>query len=76
VDVPITLIVPDGVKPSATTPLMVYAYGEYGDPAIAGWLNRGYFEPLLKRGVVIAYAHVRGGFDKGLSWQKAGSAPE
>jgi protease II len=71
--VPITLLTPKGVTANAKTPLMVYAYGEYGTPAITSWMSREHIAPLLNRGYVIAFAHVRGGGDYGRSWMLAGS---
>lgn len=46
-------------------------YGAYGrTPLVPGF--RPETLPLLKRGVVLAYAHVRGGGEKGNSWYLAG----
>ena len=54
----------------ATNPLYLYGYGSYGYPLPIG------FSParlsLLDRGVVIAYAHIRGGGEMGDSWHDAG----
>ena len=54
----------------ATNPLYVYGYGSYGYPLPLG------FSPsrlaLLDRGVVMAYAHIRGGGELGDSWHDAG----
>ncbi len=54
----------------ATNPLYVYGYGSYGYPLPLG------FSPsrlsLLDRGVVLAYAHIRGGGELGDSWHDAG----
>jgi oligopeptidase B len=51
-------------------PLYIYGYGSYGYPLPVG------FSPsrlsLLDRGVVIAYAHIRGGGEMGDSWHDAG----
>ena len=48
----------------------VYGYGSYGYPLPIG------FSPsrlsLLDRGVVLAYAHIRGGGEMGDSWHDAG----
>ena len=74
---------PDGVKvPTSivyrrdlfhrdgTNPLYVYGYGSYGYPLPVG------FSPtrlsLLDRGVVMAYAHIRGGGELGDQWHNAG----
>ena len=55
----------DGVNP-----LYLYGYGSYGYPLPVG------FSPtrlsLLDRGVVMAYAHIRGGGELGDTWHDAG----
>ena len=60
----------DAFKSDATNPLYLYGYGSYGYPLPIG------FSPsrlsLLDRGVVIAYAHIRGGGEMGDSWHDAG----
>ena len=54
----------------SSNPLYVYAYGSYGYPLPVG------FSPtrlsLLDRGVVLAYAHIRGGGELGDAWHDAG----
>ena len=51
-------------------PLYVYGYGSYGYPLPVG------FSPprlsLLDRGIVMAYAHIRGGGELGDQWHDAG----
>jgi oligopeptidase B len=60
----------DFFKRDAKNPLYIYGYGSYGYPLPIG------FSPsrlaLLDRGVVIAYAHIRGGGEMGDSWHDAG----
>lgn len=46
-------------------------YGAYGINAYIPAFNAIYF-PLLNRGVVLAFAHVRGGGEKGSEWYHAG----
>jgi len=52
------------------SPLYIYGYGSYGYPLPLG------FSParvaLLDRGVVMAYAHIRGGGEMGDAWHDAG----
>ena len=48
-----------------TNPLHVYAYGSYGYPLPVGF--NGNRLSLLDRGVVMAFAHIRGGGDTGRS---------
>jgi oligopeptidase B len=54
----------------ANNPLYLYGYGSYGYPLPVG------FSPtrlsLLDRGVVMAYAHIRGGGELGDRWHDAG----
>jgi len=60
----------DSFKQDAKNPLYVYGYGSYGYALPVG------FNParlsLLDRGLVLAYAHIRGGGDLGDSWHDAG----
>lgn len=60
------------VKKDATTPCLMVGYGAYG----ATFLGNPYFDtqflPLINRGYVIAFAHVRGGGEKGSDWHMAG----
>jgi oligopeptidase B len=66
--IPITLARKKTTGPNA--PMLLQAYGAYGDPTEPG------FGPwtlaLLERGVVVAYAHVRGGGEFGDAWHDAG----
>jgi oligopeptidase B len=53
-----------------TNPLYIYGYGSYGYPLPVG------FSPsrlsLLDRGVVMVYAHIRGGGELGDAWHDGG----
>jgi oligopeptidase B len=69
VKVPISLVYRRDRK-TAANPLYVYAYGSYGYSLPIGFnANR---LSLLDRGVVMAYAHIRGGGDMGKPWHDAG----
>ena len=74
---------PDGVKvpvsvvyrrdrfgKDGTSPLYVYGYGSYGYALPVGF-NATRLS-LLDRGVVMAYAHIRGGGEMGDAWHDAG----
>ncbi len=68
--VPISLVYKKGLKRDGKNPLLLYAYGSYGnsmDP---------YFSSvrlsLLDRGFVYAIAHVRGGEEMGRQWYEDG----
>ena len=81
----IQAIAPDGVKVPislvyrrdkfaksgpAKNPLYVYGYGSYGYALPLGFSSNRL--SLLDRGVVMAYAHIRGGGDLGKPWHDAG----
>jgi oligopeptidase B len=60
----------DSFHRDGANPLYVYGYGSYGYPLPVG------FSPtrlsLLDRGIVMAYAHIRGGGELGDAWHDAG----
>ena len=60
----------DKFSQDATAPLYVYGYGSYGYPLPLGFSAARL--PLLDRGLVIAYAHIRGGGELGDPWHDAG----
>jgi oligopeptidase B len=71
VRVPVSVVYSrDMFKRDSKNPLYVYGYGSYGYPLPIG------FSPsrlaLLDRGLVVAYAHIRGGGEMGDSWHDAG----
>ena len=71
IPIPVSLVYRrDRFQRDSTNPLYIYGYGSYGYPLPVG------FSPsrlaLLDRGVVIAYAHIRGGGDLGDVWHDAG----
>jgi oligopeptidase B len=71
VKVPISVVYRrDRFAKDATNPLYVYGYGSYGYPIPVS------FSPtrlsLLDRGLVLAYAHIRGGGEMGDPWHDAG----
>ena len=71
VKVPVSVVYRrDSFKRDGANPLYVYGYGSYGYPLPVG------FGParlsLLDRGMVLAYAHIRGGGEMGDSWHDAG----
>jgi len=69
--VPVSVIYrKDLKKEDGSSPLYVSGYGSYGFPLpVAFNSNR---LSLLDRGVVMAYAHIRGGGDLGKPWHDAG----
>jgi oligopeptidase B len=70
VKVPISLVYRKDKREAGKNPLYVYGYGSYGYSLPIGFnANR---LSLLDRGVVMAYAHIRGGGDLGKPWHDAG----
>ncbi|HLI76676.1 MAG TPA: S9 family peptidase, partial [Acidobacteriaceae bacterium] len=70
-EIPVSLVYrKDKFTRNGSAPLYVYGYGSYGYPLPLG------FNParlaLLDRGVVVAYAHIRGGGELGDPWHDAG----
>jgi oligopeptidase B len=70
VEVPISLVYRKDTKVIGANPIHVYAYGSYGYSLPVGF--NGNRLSLLDRGVVLAYAHIRGGGDLGKPWHDAG----
>jgi len=69
--VPISIVYrQDLKKEDGSNPLYVYGYGSYGIP-LSVTFNPNRLS-LLDRGVVMAYAHIRGGGDMGKAWHDAG----
>jgi oligopeptidase B len=70
VRIPLSIVYKEGLKRDGHAPLYLYGYGAYGFPLpIAFSSNR---LSLLDRGVVMAFAHVRGGGDLGKPWHDDG----
>jgi oligopeptidase B len=70
VRVPVSLVYRKDKREAGGNPLYVYGYGSYGYSLPIGFnANR---LSLLDRGVVMAYAHIRGGGDLGKPWHDAG----
>jgi oligopeptidase B len=59
-----------GASRPPQNPLYVYGYGSYGYALPIGFSSNRL--SLLDRGVVMAYAHIRGGGDLGKPWHDAG----
>ena len=70
-EVPVSLVYrKDNFHDDAQSPLYVYGYGSYGYPLPLGFSASRL--ALLDRGIVIAYAHIRGGGELGDPWHDAG----
>jgi oligopeptidase B len=69
--VPISLVYrKDRFVKDGTSPLYVYGYGSYGYALPLGFSASRL--ALLDRGLVVAYAHIRGGGELGDPWHDAG----
>ena len=71
VEVPVSLVYRrDRFAKNSTNPLYVYGYGSYGCALPVSF--SGARLSLLDRGLVLAYAHIRGGGEMGDPWHDAG----
>jgi oligopeptidase B len=68
--VPVSLVYRKDKRKKGGNPLYVYGYGSYGYSLPLGFSASRL--SLLDRGVVMAYAHIRGGGDLGEPWHDAG----
>jgi oligopeptidase B len=69
VQVPVSLVYRKDCR-TRSNPLYVYGYGSYGYSLQSGFSSNRL--SLLDRGVVMAYAHIRGGGELGETWHDAG----
>ncbi len=70
VEVPVSIVYRRDKREPGKNPLYVYGYGSYGYSLPLGFSSNRL--SLLDRGVVMAYAHIRGGGDMGEPWHDAG----
>jgi oligopeptidase B len=70
VEVPVSLVWRKDKREPGKNPLWIYGYGSYGYSLPVGFNSNRL--SLLDRGLVLAYAHVRGGGDMGKAWHDAG----
>ena len=71
VRVPVSIVYRrDAFSRNGSNPLYLYGYGSYGYPLPVTFGTSRL--SLLDRGVVMAYAHIRGGGDLGDTWHDAG----
>lgn len=70
VEVPISLVYKKGMRKGGETPLLLYAYGSYGN-SIDPWFRSNRLS-LLDRGFTFAIAHIRGGQEMGRQWYEDG----
>jgi oligopeptidase B len=70
VEVPVSIVYRKDLSVLAEHPLYVYGYGAYGYALPVGFNSNRL--SLLDRGFILAYAHIRGGGDRGKPWHDAG----
>jgi oligopeptidase B len=70
VAVPVSIVYRRDLFKRGENPLYVYGYGSYGYPLPIGFNSNRL--SLLDRGLVLAYAHIRGGGEMGKPWHDAG----
>ncbi len=70
VEIPVSIVYRKDMRQAGKNPLYVYGYGSYGYSLPLGFSSNRL--SLLDRGMVMAYAHIRGGGDMGEPWHDAG----
>ena len=68
--IPISLVYKKGFVKDSKAPLLLYAYGSYGNSTDASFNSSRL--SLLNRGFVFAIAHIRGGQEMGRYWYEDG----
>lgn len=68
--VPLSIVYNKKVTKDGSASCLLDGYGAYGSSATPFFSERNL--ALLNRGIVLAFAHVRGGSEKGDDWYKAG----
>jgi prolyl oligopeptidase len=67
--IPLSIIHRKDLKLDGSSPAILQGYGAYGISTTPGFSVR---HSIALHGVVVAYAHVRGGSEKGEAWYRAG----
>jgi prolyl oligopeptidase len=68
--VPLSIIYPKNIQLNGSTPCYLSGYGAYGISYLPSFID--YASAFLEQGCIIAYAHVRGGGEKGELWHTGG----
>ena len=68
--IPVSLIYKKGIEKNGKNPLLLYAYGSYGNSMEPTFSSTRL--SLLDRGFVYAIAHIRGGQEMGRDWYENG----
>lgn len=70
--IPVSIMMKKGTELNGKNPLLLQAYGSYADTDNVAESFRRDLISLVERGFVIAYAHVRGGSELGMTWYEEG----
>lgn len=70
VKVPVSLIMKKGTKLDGKAPMLLYAYGSYGNSMTPNFSTARL--SLVDRGMIYAIAHIRGGSELGEKWRQNG----
>ncbi len=70
VKIPVSIVYKKGTNKDGSAPLLLYAYGSYGNSTDPGFQSN--YLSLLNRGFVYAIAHIRGGQEMGRQWYEDG----
>jgi len=68
--IPISIVYKNGFKKDGNNPVLLYAYGSYGNSMEATFSSTRL--SLLNRGFAYAIAHIRGGEEMGRKWYEDG----
>lgn len=68
--VPLSILYPKNIKLDGSSPCYLTGYGAYGSSTQPGFID--VMAILLEQGCCIAFAHSRGGGEKGEEWHQAG----
>jgi len=68
--IPVSIVYKKGYQKNGNSPLLLYAYGSYGNSMDASFSSTRL--SLLDRGFAFAIAHIRGGQEMGRQWYEDG----
>jgi oligopeptidase B len=68
--IPLTLVYPKDLTLDGSNPCLAFVYGAYGQVLDTSF--QPFYLSLLKRNWILAFCHVRGGGELGLTWYKQG----
>lgn len=69
--VPLSIIYPKNLKMDSSTPCYISGYGAYGISRTPFFIGASLMA-LLEQNTIIAFAHIRGGGEKGAEWYNGG----